>query len=142
MGKFIYEKSVSSLGYLIIPFIYGKADGNPIYSYALLSEEGHKNHLHKAENPARLYSSNLEEIILIAKKNLDECVKKISKNDYFQQRYTYQKNLIILHQETGKCFYDHYPPNELRNIAAPKLFTNPSDCLNWVKQGLDQNRVT
>ncbi|MEC4987101.1 MAG: hypothetical protein SAK42_23605, partial [Oscillatoria sp. PMC 1076.18] len=130
-----------SQGYLIIPFLYTQADGNPIYSYALLSEQGHKNHLHQTENPAKLYSSNLEEILLIAKKHLHECEENFSKIDYFQQRYTYQNNLIIIHQETGKCFYDHYPPNELKNIAAPKLFSNPSECINWVKQGLDKNRV-
>jgi hypothetical protein len=45
--------------------------------------------------------------------------------------------LIIVFKEGGKYFYDHYPPELLNNIAAPKLFTSEYECLNWIQQGLD-----
>ncbi len=38
MNRLLYEKSVSYKGHLIIPFIFGKADSEAIYSYKLLSE--------------------------------------------------------------------------------------------------------
>ena len=76
MHRFLHEQSVSYRGKLIIPFIFGKADFQTIYSYALLEEQGHKSELHKAENPAELYLSNIEEIIDIAKRHLDERAEK------------------------------------------------------------------
>ena len=140
MSKFLYEKSISYQGYLIIPFIFGRANGQFIYSYVLLSELGYKDRFHKAKNPAKLYSSTLSNIFDIAKKHLDNISTAVTKIDYFKSRYTYQKNLIIVHFERNKCFYDHYPPNELRNIAAPKLFPTVNDCIFWVKQGLDRQK--
>ena len=141
MSRFLYEKSVSYRGNLIIPFIFSRVDSQDIYSYALISERGHKSLLHKAENPAGLYSNSMDDIIEISKRHLDKLADETSSIDYFKERYTYCHNLIIIHQETVKCFYDHYPPDELRNIAAPKLFDNASDCLNWIKQGLERHQV-
>ncbi|MGH2414826.1 MAG: hypothetical protein ACRDEA_14275 [Microcystaceae cyanobacterium] len=141
MKSFLYEKSVSYPGNLIIPFIYGQVGGEIIYSYVLLSEQSYKSQLHEAENPAGLYSNTLDEIIDIAKKHLEPYSQNFNGIDYFRERYTYQDNLIIIHQEAGKCFYDHYPPHELRNVAAPKLFNSVYDCINWVKQGLDRQWV-
>jgi hypothetical protein len=140
MHRFLHEQSVSYRGKLIIPFIFGKADFQTIYSYALLEEQGHKSELHKAENPAELYSSNIEEIIDIAKRHLDERAEKGSERIFLKRYTTYQNNLIIVHQEAGKCFYDHYPPHELRNLASPKPFKTANECINWVKQGLDRNQ--
>ncbi len=142
MSRLLYEKSVSYKGNLIIPFILSHVGGESIYSYTLLSTQGHKSLFHKIENPAELYSNNLEGITLIAKQHLDSYTDELNNIDYFRERYTYHNNLIIIHQEAGKVFYDHYPPRELRNIAAPRLFLTTYECITWVKQGLDRNRVT
>ncbi len=138
MSRLLYEKSLPYRGHLIIPFVFARANRENIYSYALLSEQGYKGEFHKLENPAKLYSSNIAQIIDIAKKHLHEAIEQSSDFDYFQNRYTYQNNLIIIHQQAGKCFYDHYPPQEIRNVAAPKIFFTPHECLTWVKQGLDK----
>ncbi|MGB7521364.1 MAG: hypothetical protein WA865_17735 [Spirulinaceae cyanobacterium] len=138
MSRLLYEKSLSYQGHLIIPFVFTRAAWENIYSYALLSERGYKGEFHKAENPAKLYSSNITEITDIAKEYLQETTEESRDFDYFQNRYTYQDNLIIIHQQAGKCFYDHYPPQEIRNVAAPKIFFTPHECLTWVKQGLDK----
>jgi hypothetical protein len=47
--------------------------------------------------------------------------------------------LIVIHEGAGKYFYDHYKPEELNNVAAPKLFKSESDCISWIKQGLDRS---
>ena len=44
--------------------------------------------------------------------------------DHFKHRYTYRHNLIIVAAAQGKVFYDHYPPFELCNIAAPRIFAS------------------
>ena len=142
--RFIYENSAAYRTYLIIPFIFHRIDNQNIYSYSLLAEQGYKNKLHQATNPAKLYSNNLDDILNIAKEHLDslsESKRNLRTSLYFYQRYTYEQNLIILHQQAGKCFYDHYPPKELKNIAAPKLFDSAFECLNWVRQGLDRHKV-
>ena len=143
ISRFLYEDSVSYQSYLIIPFIAYRIDGKDIYSYALVAEQGYQNKLHLETNPATLYSSYLDHIINIAQEHLESLEELNNLHDslYFYQRYVYNKNLIILHQQAGKCYYDHYPPDELRNIAAPKLFQSPFECLSWVKQGLDRSQV-
>ena len=138
MSRFLYEKSISYRGYLIVPFIFGRANSSFIFSYGLLAQSGFQGKFHRAKNPAKLYSSNLGSIISIAKQHLDDFYQGINCVDYFKARYVYQKNLIVVHEEKGKCFYDHYPPHELRNIAAPKIFSTVSECINWVKKGLDR----
>ena len=140
IDRFLYEKSVTYQECLIIPFAYSCVDGQNIYSYALLSEQGYTSVLHQAENPAKLYSSEIKEIIAIAQQHIDTQVT-LEGSHYFRQRYTYNHNLIIIHQEGNKCFYDHYAPGKLVNIAAPKIFANTLDCIDWVKQGLKRNQA-
>lgn len=137
MSRLLHEKSVSYKGYLIIPFIFTKADNYEIYSYKLLAEIGQKSQFHKAENPAGIYGSSISNIVDIAKEHIDKSSEFNSQRDNFQSRYIYRNNLIIVFEEAGKYFYDHYPPELLNNIAAPKLFTSEYECLSWIKQGLD-----
>ncbi|MGD1921102.1 MAG: hypothetical protein ACFCAD_20800 [Pleurocapsa sp.] len=140
MNRFLYEKSVTYQECLIIPFVSGCIDGDDIYSYSLLSEQGYTSQLHQAKNPAQSYSSKLSKIIAIAKHHLDNQFT-LEGSDYFRQRYTYRDNLIILHQEGGKCFYDHYAPRKLVNIAAPKVLNDVDECINWVRAGLQRNQI-
>ncbi|MBE9048041.1 hypothetical protein IQ255_27210 [Pleurocapsales cyanobacterium LEGE 10410] len=140
MNRFLYEKSVAYQECLIIPFVFSCVDGQDIYSYSLLSEQGYTSILHQSENPAKLYSNQLQEIVAIAKQHLDSQVI-LEGSNYFRQRYTYDHNLIIIHQEAGKCFYDHYAPEKLINIAAPKIFNSAFDCIDWVKSGIESNRT-
>ncbi|WP_341526625.1 hypothetical protein WKK05_29430 [Nostoc sp. UHCC 0302] len=141
MSRLLYESSVSYKGYLIIPFVFGKANNYEIYSYRLLAEIGQKSQFHKAENPAQIYGSSISNIVDIAKEHIDQHLEFVSQGDSFKSRYIYRHNLIIVFQEGGKCFYDHYPPELLNNIAAPKLFTSEYECLNWIKQGLDGRHI-
>lgn len=137
MSRLIYEKSVSYKGYLIIPFVFGKADSYEIYAYKVLSEIGHKSKFHKAENPAEIYGSSINNIVDIAKEHIDQHSEFVTHRDSFKSRYVYANNLIIIFQEGGKYFYDHYPPELLNNIAAPKLFPSEYECLHWIQQGLN-----
>ncbi|NJL61035.1 MAG: hypothetical protein HC903_03370 [Methylacidiphilales bacterium] len=149
MSRLIYENSVSYRGYLVIPFACNKignnsiGDGNrEIYSYKLLAENGSRNKLHKAENPAKIYGDSISNIIYIAKEYIDKHLidknlELVNKDDAFKNRYTYRNNLIIVSQEAGKYYYDHYPPESLNNIAAPKIFKSEFDCISWIKQGVD-----
>jgi hypothetical protein len=137
MSRLLYENSLSYKGYLIIPFVFGKADNYEIYSYKLLANVGNKSQFHKTENPAKIYGSSIGNIIDIAKEHIDKKSDFINSGDGFKSRYIYRDNLIIVCQQEGKYFYDHYPPELLNNIAAPKLFQSEYECLNWIKQGLD-----
>ena len=138
IDRFLYEKSVAYHECLIIPFVYGCVNLQDIYSYALLSEQGYTSSLHQAENPAQICSNSAEEIVAIAKQHLDTQIT-LEGSRYFRQRYTYQHNLIIIHQEANKCYYDHYAPKKLVNIAAPKIFASASECIEWVKLGLKKD---
>jgi len=137
MSRLLYEKSVSHRGHLIIPFVFGLVDGRSIYSYRLISELGNKGRFHKAENPAGICSNRLDIIIDIAQEFLEENSDVVNSVNYFRRRYTYNHNLIIVYEELGKYFYDHYKPDSLKNVAAPKIFASEEDCLTWIKQGLD-----
>jgi hypothetical protein len=137
IDRFLYEKSATHQECLIIPFVYSCVDGQDIYSYTLLSEQGYTSILHQAENPAKLYSGEIKGIIAIAQQHLDTQIT-LEGSDYFRQRYTYNHNLIIIHQQGNKCFYDHYAPSKLINIAAPKIFSSTSECIDWVKLGLQR----
>jgi hypothetical protein len=141
MSRLLYENSMSYKGYLIIPFVFGKADNYEIFSYKLLAEIGHNSLFHKADNPAGIYGSNISNIIDIAKEHIDQQSEFISCGDSFKSRYIYRHNLIIICQQEGKYFYDHYPPELLNNIAAPKLFKSEYECLSWIKQGLDGRHI-
>ncbi len=137
MSRLFYESSVSYRGYLIIPFVFNQVDGHEIYSYKLLSQIGHQSQFHKSENPAGIYGGSIDNIIDIAKEHLDQNIEFISTEDTFKCRYTFRNNLIVVCQEAGKYFYDHYPPDTLNNIAAPKIFKSEYDCISWIKQGID-----
>jgi hypothetical protein len=136
MSRLIYEKSVSYEGYLIVPFVFDKVDNYEIYSYKLLSELGSKSRFHKKDNPAKIYGNSTDSILQIAKEHIDKNLEFSSQSDYFKSRYIYKHNLIIVFQEAGKYFYDHYAPDSLNNIAAPKIFKSEYECLNWIKEGL------
>jgi hypothetical protein len=143
MGRLLYEYSVYRRGYLVIPFEFTtpvefKWANETLYSYQLLSELGHKGKFHKARNPADQVSTTLAGITQIAIDYLIVHSDIDSDIDYFRNRYTYRNHLLIILNNAGKYFYDHYPPDELNNIAAPKLFTSEADCLTWIQQGLDR----
>lgn len=142
MNRLLYEKTTSYKGHLIVPFILSRLGGETIYSYKLLAEKGHTSPLHQSDNLSGVCTNNLDEIIKIARQNLDEKINSYLGIDHFRERYIYQNNLIILHYQSGKYFYDHYPPQELTNIAAPKLFLSETECLSWIKEGLDQHKVS
>ncbi len=142
MNRLLYEKSVSYKGYLIIPFVYEIADEQSVYSYKLLSELGRKGRFHTSDNPANLYSNSLERLIDVAKEHLAANAEAVSEVDYFKHRYTYRNNLIIVHEAAAKYFYDHYKPDDLNNIAAPKLFKSEYECISWIKRGLDRSRTS
>ncbi len=141
INRFLYENSVSYLGYLIIPYILAIANDNPIYSYKLLSELGHKGNCHLGENSTGFYTNSIEKIIKVAQSHLYENSDVESDGDYFKLRYVYDDDLIIIHQEADKFFYDHYKPDSLTNVAAPKIFQSESECINWVKAGLDRSKT-
>lgn len=141
MSRLLYEKSISYKGYLIIPFVFGIADRQSIYSYKLLSELGHKGKFHKSENPAGIYSSKCEESIAVAQEHLDNNSDFVNSDNYFKHRYTYRNNLIIVYEVSGKFFYDHYKPDQLNNVAAPKIFTSEQECISWIKEGLDRSAI-
>jgi hypothetical protein len=139
--RFLYENSVSYQGHLIIPFLLEKLEVKQIYSYTLLSDLGHKGLFHKVDNPAQVYSTSILNIIELAKQHLETYSDVNSKIDYFKNRYTYYYNLIVIYEQGSKYFYDHYSPEKLNNIGAPKLFKSEVDCINWVKKGIKKNRI-
>ncbi len=141
MSRLLYESSVSYKGYLIIPFIFGKVDNYEIFSYKLLSEIGRKSQFHKVENPAKVYGISIRNIVDIAQEHIDINAEFISHEDGFRARYVYRHNLIIVCKENNKYFYDHYPPESLNNLAAPKLFKSEYECLRWVQEGLDGRNI-
>jgi hypothetical protein len=138
MNRLLYEKSIYYLGYLMIPFHFRRLDNRQLYSYKLLSDRGWKGKFHKTENPAGLYCDSIEATIDIAREHLDIHSDSSSREDLFQDRYIYRNNLFIIYEEVGKCFYDHYPPENLNNIAAPKIFTSKVECIAWITRELKQ----
>jgi hypothetical protein len=142
-NPFLYDQSVADRGHLIIPFQSYYLEQIAIYSYGLLAAQGRKSPLHQQLNPAGLYSESIPGIITIAQEHLAslESLQQIPLPDqnWFNQRYTYQGNLIIVVELQGKFFYDHYNSHDLRNIAAPKIFKSAQDCLAWIKTGLDRS---
>jgi hypothetical protein len=149
--RLLYEKSISYRGHLIIPFRFmtvSRLREEPLYSYVLLSELGLEGSLHQVENPGGLCTNSPEGVVAIAQAYLDTHLPINAgnagtnpKTDYFKNRYTYRDNLIIIFAMGGKYFYDHYPPDKLHNIAAPKLFTSEQDCIDWIKDGMDRIHV-
>jgi hypothetical protein len=140
MERLLYEHSVYRRGYLIIPFQLGTIADAMLYSYHLLSELGHKERFHQAENPAGLCSETIEGIVQVAIEHLNQNSDIVSDEDYFRNRYTYRDQLFIILTAAGKYYYDHYPAQGLTNIAAPKIFASEADCLSWIQQQLVGNR--
>jgi hypothetical protein len=134
----LYEQSVVHQGYLVIPFLYGTVMGTALYSYRLLSLVSHQAPFHRAENPCDRIATDPLKMIAIAKAHLNEHLATEQTPDYCQQYYVYRHHLIIISAIGDKVFYDHYPPSGLNNIAAPKIFASEQECIQWVKQGLDQ----
>jgi hypothetical protein len=135
--RLLFESSAVCRGYLIIPFQTQTLGGSPLFSYCLLSEAGKQGAYHQAKNPAGLYSGSVDGILKIAREHLETFSDSSRRGNYFKRRYVYLNNLIIISQAGGRYFYDHYPPYDLKNIAAPKLFPSEHACIHWIKQGLD-----
>lgn len=140
--RLLYEQSTVHRGYLIIPFQYGVVAGVTLYSYRLLSLVDSQAPFHRAENPCDRFAEDPIRIIELAKEHLDNCLSDVQQPDYIQQHYIYRQNLIIISAIGEKVFYDHYPPDSLRNIAAPRIFSSEQECMDWIKQGLDQRSST
>jgi len=143
MSRFLYEHSVSHKGFLIIPFVLTMIEDQVVFSYRLLADVGQTSELHRADNPADLCANSMLDIVAIAQTHLNDYIRQgrdVSHYavDHFKGRYTYRHNLIVVAEESNKYFYDHYPPQALQNIAAPRLFESELECIQWVKQGLDQ----
>lgn len=138
-ARFLYERSLAYRGYLIVPFVETTLVGESIYSYRLLSTMGQNVRFHRAENPAQQYAGQVEQILAIAQAHLDQKSDIDHHLDHFQERYVYLENLILISAIASKYFYDHYPPDRLQNIAAPKIFPSEQACIDWVKQGIDRH---
>lgn len=138
-ARFLYERSLAYRGYLIVPFVETTLVGESIYSYRLLSTMGQNVRFHRAENPAQQYAGQVEQILAIAQAHLDQKSDIDHHLDHFQERYVYLDNLILISAIASKYFYDHYPPDRLQNIAAPKIFPSEQACIDWVKQGIDRH---
>lgn len=138
-NRLLYEKSVVHQGYLIIPYVDRTLVGESIYSYRLLSMMGNHVRFHRSENPTQRFAGKIEQIIAIAQEYLDTASDIDTDVDYFQERYVYLDNLILISAIASKYFYDHYPPDRLQNIAAPKIFLSEQACIEWVKRGIDRH---
>ncbi|NJM76790.1 MAG: hypothetical protein HC852_14620 [Acaryochloridaceae cyanobacterium RU_4_10] len=136
--RYLYEKLAFHYGYLVIPFKCGMISGSDLYSYQLLCAFERQGHFHKAVNSTEEVAVSVERSIAIAQSFLAQHSDLPSAADYVQQRYVYQGNLILISEIAGKYFYDHYPPDRLTNLAAPRLFETEADCIAWVKQGIDR----
>jgi hypothetical protein len=122
--RYLYEKLALHYGYLVIPFQCGTISGADLYSYQLLCAFERQGRFNREVNPTEEYSASVERVVAAI--------------NYVQERYVYQGNLILISQIAGQYFYDHYPPDTLTNLAAPRLFETEADCIAWVKQGIER----
>ena len=136
MLKYQYDKAATHRGFLIVPFEVTRISGRPIYSYVLLSGYGYQHQWHKSENLAGIYAEDIYEVIVHAKAHLDREDACGGKQGHFSSSYTYLRNLIVIYEAAGRFYYDHYAPERLTNIAAPKLFSSKEKCIDWVRTGL------
>jgi hypothetical protein len=136
--RYLYEKLAFHDGYLVIPFKCGMISGADLYSYQLLCAFERQGNFNLEVNPTEEYSASVERVMAIAQTFLSYHSDLTADTYYIQQRYVYQGNLILISQIAGKYFYDHYPPDRLTNLAAPRLFETEADCIAWVKQGIDR----
>lgn len=139
MSRLLYERSVGYKGHLIIPFVYASIDVDRIYSYRLLSELGYQGKWNFAENPAGIYSSKINGIVEIAREHLDKNSDVLRPLDIFKPRYTYRDHLVIIYGADTRFFYDHYPPEELTNIAPHRFFKSEVECMKWIEEGLNRS---
>jgi hypothetical protein len=136
--RYLYEKLALHYGYLVIPFQCGTISGADLYSYQLLCAFERQGRFNREVNPTEEYSASVERVVAIAQTFLATHSDLPAAINYVQERYVYQGNLILISQIAGQYFYDHYPPDTLTNLAAPRLFETEADCIAWVKQGIDQ----
>jgi hypothetical protein len=136
--RYLYEKLALHYGYLVIPFQCGAISGADLYSYQLLCAFERQGRFNREINPTEEYSASVDRVVEIAQAFLEAHSDLPSAINYVQQRYVYQGNLILISQIAGQYFYDHYPPDRLTNLAAPRLFETEADCITWVKQGIDR----
>jgi hypothetical protein len=136
--QYLYEKLAFHCGYLVIPFQCGMISGAGLYSYRLLGAFDRQGRFHEAANPTEEYAGSVERVMAIAQAFLEACSDLRDAPPCEQRRYVYQGSLILISQIAGKYFYDHYPPDRLENLAAPKLFEDEETCIAWVKQGIDR----
>jgi hypothetical protein len=136
--RYLYEKLALHYGYLVIPFQCGTISGADLYSYQLLCAFERQGQFNREVNPTEEYSASVERVVAIAQAFLEVHSDLPSDINYVQQRYVYKDNLILISQIAGQYFYDHYPPDKLTNLAAPRLFETEADCIDWVKQGIDR----
>jgi hypothetical protein len=136
--RYLYEKLAFHCGYLAIPFQCGMISGSDLYSYQLLCAYDRQGHFQQAVNPTEEYAGSVERVLAIAQTFLEHHSDLPSTTAYVQHRYVYQGNLILISHIAGKHFYDHYPPDSLNNLAAPRLFEDEETCIAWVKQGIDR----
>jgi hypothetical protein len=136
--RYLYEKLALHYGYLVIPFQCGAISGADLYSYQLLCAFERQGRFNREVNPTEEYSASIERVVAIAEAFLEAHSDLPAEIHYVQQRYVYQGNLILISQIAGQYFYDHYPPDTLTNLAAPRLFETEADCIVWVKQGIDR----
>ncbi|MCY7321656.1 MAG: hypothetical protein LH660_07605 [Phormidesmis sp. CAN_BIN36] len=85
--------------------VCGSIAGEEIYSYALLSELGHRGQFRKAANPSEELSGRIEDLLKIARVHLTQHLETDSDTDYFKHRYTYRNNLILVLRQGRKVFY-------------------------------------
>lgn len=136
--RYLYEKLVLHYGYLVIPFQCGAIAGSDLYSYQLLCAFERHGCFHRAINPTEEYAGSVERMMAIAQAFLSAHSDLKATLPSHQQRYVYQGHLVLISEIAGKYFYDHYPPQSLNNLAAPKLFETEERCISWVKQGIDR----
>ena len=80
---------------------------------------GNKVRFHQAENPAQRFAGKVEQIIAIAQEHLEMASDIEHHLDYFQERYVYLDNLILISAIASKYFYDHYPPRSPPKYSCP-----------------------
>jgi hypothetical protein len=136
--RYLYENLILCRGYLVIPFQCGAFRGANLFSYQLLSAFERQGRYHKVVNPTELYENSVEAILGVAQNFLNRDSDLPIAPAYAQKQYLYQGNLVLISNMAGKFFYDHYSPDQLNNLAAPKLFESEADCIAWVKQGIDR----
>ena len=141
MTTYQYDKATAHRGFLIVPFEVTRLSGRPLYSYVLLSGYGSQHQWHKSGNLAGIYAEDIYDVIHHAKVHLDRQDACGGKSGHFSNSYTYLRNLVVIYESADRYYYDHYAPDSLTNIAAPKLFSSKEECIEWVRAGLLRHTI-